>query len=310
MQPHSDLLIDRKRLKTQLSGWRAVALLVIFIASAIFFNGYGQRGKAGLGGGDYIATVSIDGIMFDDARRDEIMKEILDDGHARALIVDLDSPGGTAVGGEVIYLQLKEIAKKKPVVAVMHTLCASACYMASLGANYVISREGTLTGSIGVLLQSVEISRLADKLGITPITIKSGAMKDVPSVGEPFTEEQRRIVGELVSDAYDHFIRLIVDRRRIDDAEVRKLADGRVYTGRQALKLNLIDGIGGIDEARRWLTNTHKISARLETREIKPEARLDSLWDELSQSTGIKIFGRSAVGLDGLLSIWHPSLIQ
>jgi protease-4 len=192
----------------------------------------------------------------------------------------------------------------------MRTLCASACYMASLGTDHVIAREGTLTGSIGVLLQSMELSRMADKLGITPITIKSGAMKDVPSIGEPFTEAQRKIVGEVVTDAYDHFVRLIVERRKMDDETVRTIADGRIYTGNQALKLQLIDGLGGTDEALQWLQKERKINPKLEIREIEPERELQTVWEELAQSAGLKIFGQSAVGLDGLVSIWHPSLIQ
>ena len=309
MQPHSDLLIDRKRLKSQLSSWRAVALFTVFIACALFFSGVGPHGKPAINA-DYIAQISIEDVMLDDKKRDDMMKDIRDDAHAKALIVQFDSPGGTTVGGEEIYLQLNEIRKKKPVVGVMRTLCASACFMASLGTDHVVAREGTLTGSIGVLMQSVEISRLADKLGITPITIKSGAMKDVPSIGEPFTDEQRKVVSEVVMDAYDHFVRLIVDRRHMSDEQVLKLADGRVYTGNQAFKLQLIDGIGGTDEALNWLSESKKINPKLDIREITPEPELDSFWDELRQSTGLKIFSHSAVGLDGLVSIWHPSLTQ
>ena len=309
MQPISDLLIDRKRLKRQLASWRGLALLSVFGACAVVFGGVGGHGKAGLKM-DYIAQVSITDVMYDNAKRDAMMKDILEDDRAKALLVQFDSPGGTTVGGEEVYLQLKEISKKKPVVGVMRTLCASACYMASLGTSHVIAREGTITGSIGVLLQSMEISRLADKLGITPITVKSGSMKDVPSLGEPFTEEQRRIVGEVVTDAYDHFVRLIVENRKMDEETVRQIADGRVYTGNQALKLQLIDGLGGTDEALEWLQKKHKISPKLEIVEIEPEQELATVWEELAQSTGLKIFGRSAVGLDGLVSIWHPSLIQ
>jgi protease-4 len=309
MQPISDLLIDRKRLKRQLASWRGLALLAVFGACAVVFSGVGKHGKAGLKT-DYIAQINIMDVMVDDAKRDAMMKDILEDTHAKALIVQFDSPGGTTMGGEEVYLQLKAISKKKPVVGVMRTLCASACYMASLGTNHVVAREGTLTGSIGVLLQSMEISRLVDKLGITPITIKSGAMKDVPSLGEPFTEAQRKIVGEVVTDAYDHFVRLIVENRKLDDELVRQLADGRVYTGNQALKLQLIDGLGGTDEALAWLQKERKISPKLEIKEIEPERELATVWEELAQSTGIKIFSRNAVGLDGLVSIWHPSLIQ
>ena len=309
MQPQSDLLSDRKRLKRHLSNWRAFALVVVFGMAALHFSGIGAHGKHGLSM-DYIAQINIEDVMTDDAKRDQMMEDIRDDDHAKALIVQFNSPGGTTVGGEDIYLQLKEIAKKKPVVGVMRTLCASACFMASLGTDHVVAREGTLTGSIGVLLQSVEISGLLDKVGIAPVTIKSGPMKDVPDLAEPMTPDQRKIVSEVVMDAYDHFVRLIVDRRKMTDEQVRKLADGRVYTGNQALKLNLIDGIGGTDEAKQWLASEKKINTKLDIREIQPETEDDSLLGQLSQTTGIKIFSRNAVGLDGLVSIWHPSLIQ
>lgn len=309
MQPTSDLLIDRKRLKSKLASWRALALLAVFGGAAIAFSGVGGGNTPAIGR-DYIAQINIYDVMVDDVKRDAMMKEILADDHAKALIVQMDSPGGTTVGGEVIYLQLKEIAQKKPVVGVMRTLCASACYMASLGTDYVVAREGTLTGSIGVLLQSLEVSRLADKLGITSITIKSGAMKDVPGLTEPLTSEQRAILMETIDDAYDHFVRLIVDRRKMDDATVRTIADGRIYTGNQALKLKLIDAIGGTDEALAWLSEERKINPKLEIVEIEPEKELETLLDKLAQSSGIKIFGKSAVGLDGLVSIWHPSLTQ
>ncbi len=309
MQPHSDLLSDRKRLKRHVSNWRAFALIVVFGVAAYYFSHLGAHGKHGLSI-DYIAQIRIEDVMMDDPKRDQMMEDIRDDEHAKALIVQFNSPGGTTVGGEDIYLQLKDIAKKKPVVGVMRTLCASACFMASLGTDHVVAREGTLTGSIGVLLQSAEISRLLDKIGITPVTIKSGPMKDVPDLAEPMTPDQRKIVSEVVMDAYDHFVRLIVDRRKMSDAEVRQLADGRVYTGDQALKLNLIDGIGGTDEAKQWLKDTKKIDTKLEIREIEPETQDDSLLGQLGQTTGIKIFSRNAVGLDGLVSIWHPSLMQ
>lgn len=306
MQPQSDLLIDRKRLKQHLASWRALALLLAFGGAAWLAAQFGHH-KPGALGGDYIAQITIEGVMSDDADRDELMKQILEDDHAKALLVRFNSPGGTTVGGEEIHRQLNEIRKKKPVVGVMHTLCASACFMASLGTDYVVARQGTLTGSIGVLLQSVEISRLADKLGITPVTIKSGPYKDVPDLGEPFTAEQRKVVGELVSDAYDLFVSMIVERRSMSDARVRELADGRVYTGRQAVKLNLIDGIGGNDEVLAWLAKNRQINPKLEIKEIKPDPKVDSLFEQLGQYTGIKIFNRSAIGLDGLVSIWHPS---
>lgn len=308
MSSQSDLLIDRKRLKRHLAGWRTLALVVVFGGIALVLAG-GSKNKFGPLGTPYIAQIAIEGIMVDDPARDALMKDIREDKNAKAVIVRLDSPGGTTVGGEEVFIQLREMAKHKPVIGVMHTLCASACYMAAMGTDRVIAREGTLTGSIGVLLQSMEVSRLADKLGVTPITIKSGKYKDAPSLTEPFTEDERAVVSELVTDAYDRFVALIATSRKMDEAEVRSLADGRVYTGAQAAKLKLIDGLGGNDEALAWLAETHKINPKLEVRDIVPEEEYPSLLDQLGQSMGIKIFGQSAMGLDGLVSIWHPSVL-
>lgn len=309
MPQQSDLLIDRKRLKSQLTSWRAIALVAIFGSFAFFFAGTGPHKKITNPRGDYIAQITIEGMMVDDPKRDEIMKQVKEDNRAKAVLVRFDSPGGTTVGGEEIFIQLRDIAKKKPVVGVMHTLCASACYMASLGTDHVVAREGTLTGSIGVFMQSVEVSRLADRLGITPITVKSGPNKDAPSLTEPFTPEQRKVVQELITDAYERFVGMIVDRRQLDSEKVHLLADGRVYTGAQALKLNLIDGLGGNEEALAWLAETHKINPDLELREIKPDTEYESLMDKLGQATGLKIFTKSPIALDGLVSIWHPSVL-
>jgi protease-4 len=135
-------------------------------------------------------------------------------------------------------------------------------------------------------------------------------MKDVPDLGEPMTPDQRKIVSEVVMDAYDHFVRLIVENRKMEDAHVRELADGRVYTGSQALKLHLIDGIGGTDEAKQWLSSAKKVNTKLDIREIEPETEEESMFGQLGQYTGIKIFSRNGVALDGLVSIWHPSLVQ
>ncbi len=310
MQPIADLMIDRKRLKSQVSRWRALALLVAFLGLGVYASVFAP-GKAGVPiGVDYIAQVNLEGVMYDDADRNDILDELRDDNKVKAVIVKMDSPGGTTVAGEVTYLKLKEIAAKKPVVGVMNTLCASACYMASMGTSHIIARNGTLTGSIGVLLETMEVSRLADKLGITPITIKSGEMKDAPSFTAPFTPEQRAVVSELVTDAYEQFVSIVATGRKMDEETVRGLADGRAYTGRQALRLKLIDEIGGTEEARAWLEKQHKISKSLKLHEVKPKPELDSVWDELGQVTGIKLFTRRAVGLDGLVSIWHPSVVQ
>jgi protease-4 len=305
---YGDLLLDRKRLKSHLAAWRTVALVAIFGAVA-FYAGHFDKHGGGAIGTDYVAQITVDGPMGDNSDRDDLFKDVQKDNRAKALIVRMDSPGGTAVAGEELYLQLRKVSAKKPVVVVMRTVCASACYMAALGADQILAREGTLTGSIGVLLQSLEISRLADKIGVTPITIRSGPYKDVPSLTEPFREEQRKVVGEVVMDAYDHFVRLIVERRHMNEARARELADGRIYTGNQAARLQLIDGLGGNDEAKLWLAQNRKISPKLSIREIRPDEQPKPFFRVLSKLTGID-FSANTVGLDGLVSIWHPSLVH
>lgn len=305
MQSDGDLLLDRKRLKSRLAVWRLLAILCVFGFAALYFNDFGL--KSGGMGRNYIAWVEVDGILLDDKKRDEMFDEIARDKNAKALIVRFNSPGGTTVGGEELFLQLREVAKNKPVVATMRTVCASACYMAALGTDYMLARDGTLTGSIGVMLQSAEITRMADKLGITPITVKSGKYKDIPSLTSPFTEEDRAVVGEVVKNAYENFVSLIVKRRGMTDSDARTLADGRVYTGSQAVQNRLIDGLGGEKEALLWLSS-REVNPRLELKELRPEPEFESLFSKFAENSSItKIFGRMSVGLDGLISIWQIS---
>lgn len=299
-----DQIIDRKRLKAQISRWRFVAILAVFAALFLFVDLDG--GETGMGP-SYIARLTIEDVMYDDKERDELIEEILNDDNAKAVIVRFDTPGGTALAGEEVYLQLRDLAKAKPVVAVMRTVCASAGYMAALGADHMIARENTLTGSIGVMMQSVEISRLADKLGITPITVKTGEFKDAPSFTKPFTEREREVVRESVDSAYKYFTSLIAMRRSMPMAEVLKLADGRVYTGRQAYELKLIDGLGADREARYWLAKNRQIPAGLKVKDIEPEPEFDSILKKLQQLTNMEFFSTLTVPLDGLVSVWHPS---
>ena len=308
-----DLLADRKRLKRSLGTWRVLAIIAVFGALAVAAQYYADPapGKKGVMlNPSYIAELRVENIISDDPERDKLIKRVKEDKNAKALIVWFDSPGGTTVGGEELYLQLQDLAKEKPVVGVMRTLCASACYMASLGADHVIARNSSLTGSIGVILETADFSELAKKLGINPEVVKSGKYKDVPSLTKPMSEDDRAVITETVMDAYDQFVQLVATRRGLSEERVRELADGRVYTGRQALPLDLIDGIGGMAEAKDWLVTNKKIDKDLEIELIDVTPQYPSLFAHLSQWTGIEIFNRTAIGLDGLISIWQHSPVQ
>jgi protease IV len=236
---------------------------------------------------------------------------VKDNDAIKALIVEIDSPGGTSVGGEQLYVDLRDIAKKKPVVAVMRTMATSAAYMAALGTDHIVAREGTITGSVGVIVQTAEVTRLADKLGIDPITVKSGSLKATPSPIEKFNPADEAMLQDVVNDFFNYFVDLVVTRRKLTDEQLEQIQNGRVFTGRQALKVNLVDQLGGEPEALRWLGKNKKIDTELEIKTVKvkkPENLLTDLSETISSGTILEnLLGNQ----HGLVSIWRPgSAIQ
>lgn len=303
----SDTLLERLHLKRQLTLWRLLA-----IGAIVFFLVITIEGKENVSpvGGDYIARVDITDIILDDKDRDALLQEIKEDSRAKAVLVVLDTPGGTAVGGEAIYQQLKGMAKEKPVVAVMRTMCTSAGYMAAMGANRVFALDSTLTGSIGVILQAAEFTSMAEKLGITPITVKSGDNKAVPSGTEKFTPEQRKIIQNVIDDFYGVFVNIVATARDMKPEKVIELSDGgRIYTGRQALGNGLIDEIGGIEEAVKWLEKKKDIAPELTIREMKIKKDENTFFSQLGEYTGLSFLSSRRLNLDGLLLIWQPAIM-
>ncbi len=301
----SDILLERLHLKRQLITWRLLA-----IGSIIFFLVMAIEGEENVSpvSGDYVARVEIMDMILDDKDRTDLLNEIEEDDRAKALMVVLDTPGGTAVGGEAIYHQLKKISKKKPVVAVMRTVCASAGYMVAIGTERIFALDSTMTGSIGVIFQAAEFTGLADKMGVTPITVKSGENKAAPNPTEKFTPEQRAIIQNVIDDFYLTFVTMVSESRDMTPDEVRDLSQGgRIYSGRQAKKNGLIDEIGGEEEAIAWLEKEKKIDDSLRVRDMKVKKKYDNFFEKLSDSLGFSFFQPSGMNLDGLLLIWQPA---
>jgi protease-4 len=270
-----DYIIERRQTKSKLLIWKLVA--VFLTAILLFTLGKNFLPKETLSSSEeYIASILIDGIILEDAKRDKKLKKIIDDKKIKALIVNVNSPGGTVVGSEKIYNILRKISKEKPVVIVMGTMAASGGYLISLGGDYIVSHNGTVTGSIGVILQTAEVTDLAEKLGIKFNNFKSGELKAVPNPTEKVTEEVRRAIMENIADTYDYFIELVALRRKLPLAEVKKLADGRIYSGRQALKVKLVDSIGSEDTALKWLHEVKQINPKLIVKDykLKPKPKL------------------------------------
>jgi protease-4 len=303
MSLDTDALIDRRRLKRRLNAWRVVAVLAVLAVALIAF---GKRGEAPWAR-SHIARLTVQGIIADDRARDDALRAVAEDPDVKALIIAIDSPGGTVVGGENLYMRLRQVAARKPVVATLGTLAASGGYMTALGADYILARNGTVTGSIGVLMQTTEITGLLDKLGIEAEAIKSAPLKAVPSPLEKLTPEGREATREVVMDMYDMFLGMVAERRNLSPETARKLGDGRVYTGRQAVENKLVDAIGGEAEARDWLAETGGIARSTPVRDLKIDRPDDDLPGVLGKAAGKALFSERLT-LDGLVSLWHPDL--
>lgn len=267
MTLESDLLLDRRRLKRQLGFWRGALILGLVLGAAFYWGGNLPDAL----GGDHVARLRIEGTISDDAKLLREIDRARRDSHVRAVMVMVDSPGGTVAGGEGLYRAIHALREAgKPVVAVLGGTAASAGYMVALPAERIFSREATLTGSIGVLLQSFEVSELISRLGLRTETLTSGPLKDQPSPFRPLTEEGRAALAAVVEDMYAQFVAMVVANRNMPEERVRPLADGRVMTGRQALAAGLVDAIGGEAEARAWLAADRGVAADLPARDIDP----------------------------------------
>ncbi len=296
----SDEIVDRRRLRRSLIVWRTAAAVLAIAIAAFVIGEYSGRG-------DYVARLQISGVITRDAALTATIRKIAKDNHARAVLVDINSPGGTVVGGEELFLELRALADRKPVAALIGTLGTSAAYMAALGTDRIFSRQGSMTGSIGVILQTTEISGLLESLGITTESVKSGPLKAVPSPFEPMSPEGREATRAVIMDVFDMFVDLVAERRSLGREEALRLADGRVYTGRQAVGLGLVDEIGGDKEARAWLATERGISLKLPVRDLDPPREF-SPWRSLVSLVSQKTVFSETLTLDGLVSLWHPEL--
>lgn len=296
-----DALMDRRRLKRQVHIWRMLAILLA--VAAILAVG----ARIAIEKKSHVARITISGLITEDKKRNKALDEAAADSEVKALIVVINSPGGTVVGAEQLYARLRDVAKKKPVVVSMGTLATSAGYYIAVGADRIFAYEGTITASIGVVFQSTDLTALLEKIGVKVEAIKSGAVKASPNPYEKMTPEARAVIDALVKDSFDQFLGLVRERRKLADEQVRTISDGRVVTGRQAKLLGLVDEIGGQDEARAWLAREKKIDKDLKVKDIDPKDSFE--WGDLLGS----VFGwrrdiTARLALDGLISLWHPAL--
>ncbi|MDB5546035.1 MAG: sppA, partial [Hyphomicrobiales bacterium] len=216
------------------------------------------------------------------------------------------------------------VAEKKPVVAVVGTMAASGGYIAAMGSDRIFAEGNSLVGSIGVLFQFPNFSKLLDTVGVAVESVKSSPLKAAPNGVEPTSPEARAALNALVVDSYDWFKALVKDRRHLDDSLLAKVSDGRVFTGRQGMDLKLVDALGGEREAIAWLEQDKKIDKDLPVRDWKKERSLERLGllgvsAGLLDSLGLDALAMplrrlAALGdarlLDGLVSVWQVAPVD
>ncbi|HET8995300.1 MAG TPA: signal peptide peptidase SppA, partial [Acetobacteraceae bacterium] len=256
----------------------------------------------------HVARLSVNGIITEDRSVTRAVDKLADDPSVKALIVSINSPGGSVAGGESLHDAIARVAAKKPVVAVMRGEAASAAYMIAVAADRIYARQATLTGSIGVLLEAPQFGGLLDKLGVGVTTIVSGPLKDQPSYTHPLSDQGKTVLQGLVMDMYGQFVAMVAQGRHMDPAKVRALGDGRAYTGRQALQLGLVDAIGGEQAARSWLASAKGVRASLPVDDVTTSSfaarELSGMLGPLFEGFWKSVFSQSVM-LDGGWSVWH-----
>lgn len=314
----AETVIDRRRLKRRLTLWRITAVMLgLLLLGALTLSSQQVGGSGGIL--PHIARLTISGVITDDQKMYDLIDKVAKAEQVKAVILDINSPGGTTTGGEATYDAIRRLAEKKPVVAVCGTLATSAAYIVALATDRIFVYGNTITGSVGVIFQWVEVTELMHTLGIKVEDVTSGPLKAVPSPFKPTDEKARAMTEDMVQDAKEWFVDLVGERREIDTQSVPGLTEGRIYSGRQALKLKLVDQIGDEKAAVSWLETERKITPGLKVVEWKPRAESSGLFSWLFQSLADTIglpAGEIAsllekmsasLRLDGLVSLWHPS---
>lgn len=323
MSLDSDVIVDRRRIRRKLTFWRVMAALIAIAAIASFalMATPGARGTFASAGS--IARVNIEGLIRSDSDRTQAL-ERLENSQAAAVIVHINSPGGTTAGSEQLYDSLTRLKAKKPLVVVVEGLAASGGYITAIASDHIVAQQSSLVGSIGVLFQYPNVTELLKTIGVKVEEVKSSPLKAAPNGFEPTSPEARAALDALVKDSYAWFRGLVKERRGMDDTQLEKVADGRVFTGRQAIDLKLIDQIGDEKTAVTWLVENKGVKKGLSVRDYKLQPRfgdltflktaaamtlealgLGSIAQQIGQTGVVQAVDR--FGMDGMLALWQPA---
>lgn len=295
-----EYLIERKRTKSQLLRWKLVAIIAIIFGIFWYIKNSDEETTSvatvvASGGSDYIASIEVNEIIMEDLDRMKKLSDLADDNKVKAVIVHINSPGGSTVGSELMYRSFRKISEKKPIVSIMGSVAASGGYMVALGTDYIFCQNGTITGSIGVLMQTVEVTEMAENWGIKFENFKTSEYKAAPNPTEKTTPAVRAAVMDSIYDYHEYFVELVAKHRKMNINDARHIADGRVYTGRQAIEHNLVDQIGFEDDALAWLQAERNIDSKLKIKKYKLKQKMhfiDSLFEEFENKLSNVISSR------------------
>jgi len=317
----ADAIVDRRRMRRKLTFWRVATVVVVALALIGAGLRYWRTGTTAEASGS-IARIKITGLIRGDQVRTDAL-ERLAKSQAKAVIVHIDSPGGTTAGAEQLFKSLRALQDKKPLAVVVDGLAASGGYIAAMAGDYIVAQDTSLVGSIGVIFQYPNFTEALKTIGVQVEEIKSSPLKAAPNGYEPTSPQARAAIEAVVMDSYAWFKGLVQERRRMDDEALARVSDGRVFTGRQAITLRLVDALGDEKTAVAWLAKEKQVPADTPVRDYRLAPRftdlsflhvaastlaavgLGGLAERLETSGAVRAIER--LNLDGLLALWHPS---
>lgn len=280
------MLVKLLSLQKDVNRWKALSIFAILLAIFISIE-YFVDGSSSGSSKKHIASVTVAGELFDTNEEAQKIRDLSKDNNVSAVIVRVDSPGGSSYDGELLYNAVKSLRKKKPVVVVVDSVAASGGYMVAIAGERIFASNTSIIGSVGVLIEGFSIEDMLKKLGVLPYSIKSSHYKNSLSPYQNPDEDSIRVTKEAIMETYKFFIQLVLENRKIKVEDIKTVTDGRIFVGTQALQYHLIDEIGGVDEAKAWLHKHKKIDASLGVKEINLLENKNSLLDKFSKLIGL-----------------------
>ncbi len=284
-----------------LLGLMVFGVLISLFLVSIWALSYFSNREESLWGGEKVAILEIRGVIIDPQPVVEKLVKLRKNEKVKAIVLRIDSPGGAVGPAQEIYAEVRKAQKEKKVLVSVGSVAASGGYYIACGADKIMANPGSITGSIGVIVESLNVEELLNKLGLKSVVVKSGKVKDMGSPFRPMTDEEKKLLQGVLDSVHDQFIRAVAEGRNLPLEKVRELADGRIFSGEQARALGLVDELGNFEDAIALAAKLAGIKGEPEV--IYPEKKRFSILDLLLQETASKI-------LEGLrenssLNFWY-----